>query len=255
MKTPQINSSSCADTSSSTPKSWPSPIAFHSFSISYKLAGLSNQPFNPDIMQNQNQISSGNFPLIASPLLFSTAHLKALTRQSWWAAISLSVAIYITEPASPSEQNAHVLLTIFAIIQEAPGAGKLGQNTKQLTTSIGQAGQRKAEPANTCPLTAPSPTSPDSWCFALPVTTISRRGNDYSWHSSGTEPRSQELQQLEQEKEILLAWQYLLQNQIWEQPSKSCPKVRNSFYLEEGNHSWCFLNLLLPRVGQQVNKG
>lgn len=127
-------------------------------------------------LQNQKQTSSGNFPLIpSSPLLFGTDQLKALTRQSWWAAISLSVAIYITEPASPSEQNAHVLLTIFAIIQKAPAAGKLGQNTKQLTTSIGQAGQRKAEPANTCPLTAPSPTSPYPWCFAPPVTTTNRQ--------------------------------------------------------------------------------
>lgn len=113
--------------------------------------------------------------------------------------MSLSVAIYITEPASPSEQNAHVLLTIFSIIQEAPRVGKLGQITKQLTTSIGQAGQRKAEP--TWPLTAPSPTPPDPWCFAPPVTTTSRTGKAYSWHSSGMETRSQELQQLEQEKE------------------------------------------------------
>lgn len=69
MKTPQINSSSCADTSSSTPKSWPSPIAFHSFSISYKLAGLSNQPFNPDIIAKPKPDKQWKLP----PYCFSTS--------------------------------------------------------------------------------------------------------------------------------------------------------------------------------------
>lgn len=58
-----------------------------------------------------------------------------------------SSAMYIMEPDSPSEQNAHVLLTIFAIIWRAPRAGRLGGNTKRLTqlSYARQGEQRKAE--------------------------------------------------------------------------------------------------------------
>lgn len=78
-------------------------------------------------------------------------------------------AMYIIEPASPSEQNAHVLLTIFAIIWKAPRAGRLGENTKRLTqlSYARQDEQRKAELMSSCPLTAPSPAPPEAWFFAF----------------------------------------------------------------------------------------